>query len=406
MWIYKRINLENWWYFLKRNIDVADCYTSWNNSDWSDSNVSCLNSTIVNELLEEMFNRVNGVKPEEVEWILNKLFEEAKLNEQVQAQLLSIKDILDNAWYTTEKVHSWKGIWDTIYSEILLRPWNNLDTWVALQLFNETNTTYKLFEVMISFAFEEAKKTGNSVSVNAYFADISNEGIVHLFASLMSQTNLNLSKIILEVLEVRVWDLDSTAIRNLKTLSNLWVKVAVDDFIIDEPRLILKKSIEKMDLEDFKEHYLSSNMSMWVIDTLLEAGIHINYIKLDWKFVHRILNWQCSPNVILMTKAILKKAKETGTKIIWEWFDHPDQVEKLSKVLVNIDWAQWRNFPEEGFSRQTKKENISFKPCNEVKSFAITNSQGTQVYIDISRKIRDIMSPFKGSRMEDKPKIV
>ena len=164
---------------------------------------------------------------------------------------------------------------------------------------------------------------------------------------------------------------------------------------------MLTKSINKMTLEDFKKEYTSTNMSMWVVDTLLAAGIDINYIKLDWAFVHRILNWKSSPNVILMTRAILEEARKKDTKIIWEWFDNPEQFERLSEILGEIHWAQWRNLDEKGFKIKNK-ETSNFRLNHEMKSFTITDPQGNK-FQDVSALISHILTPFKSSNIEDKP---
>ena len=371
MRLYKRIDLETWWYRLKRdsinnNVNIG--------SGWEEFDTDELNPDRISLLIDQIFRKVNGVEVTEIQWIIDEIFKEAKLKAEAQAQLLSILDILKTAWYDLEPVHSWKAKWDVLYKEMLLRPWNGLHTWAALQHFNDTCTTYKLFEIMLSKAFEEAKKSGIPISLNAYFADLANKDIILLFTSLLRKYGIEtLKNIVIEILELRIWDLDNDAIKNLQILSNLGIPLSVDDFSIKEPTEMLRKPVDKMSLIDFKEHYLGANMSMWVIDTLLAAGIPISFIKVDWAFVHRVLNGQCSPNVILMAKAVLEEAKKRGTIIIWEWFDNESQVDRLSQELVDIDWAQWRNFPIEGFVRKKPEEVKSFRLTKGIPNFKLYN---------------------------------
>lgn len=138
--------------------------------------------------------------------------------------------------------------------------------------------------------------------------------IVSYLSFVVEKFNISPSNIVLEITEQSCRDMENLTWK-LRYLKSLWLKIAIDDYLA-------KKS---------DRDRVSCFLEAWVLD----------YLKLDWKKLHRIL--KSGPNSVWFSelKKIISKVKEKWTIVIAEHICG-EEIFMFAKSLW-CDLFQWFN---------------------------------------------------------------
>lgn len=226
--------------------------------------------------------------------------------------------------------------WDIWWEELLVRfdKWLRTDIW--LNQLKELWHTERLMIKMLSSAMERVKK-GKRVSINIYIKDLSSQSISSIIDTLtenLDSTERN--NIIFEILEEKYGIINDTFIQNIRILQEAWFRIAIDDLCISEK---------------------SDWLSIEILDSLLEAGIYPNYIKLDGKHSLSILD--NSIDFSELRKIIIliwQLAAIRPTTLIVEWIQDLDHARKINELFLGIKWLdlvfQGRNINQSNFGKK------------------------------------------------------
>lgn len=261
-------------------------------------------------------------------------------------------DIIENLWHKKEPIRDWFG--NVLFNEHLADFWDKISTHEWLQILKTNNKTFDLYLKQLLNALYSINESGEAASVNLYLKDISSPYLVSETERYLKKYDIDPSNLVLEVLEYNYWELDQ-AIPNLKALSKKWYNFAIDDFSLE---------------------YDPQDLSFDNLATLLRHDITPNYVKIDWKYLWKVLNWWYDENHIREFRIIIKFLKSKWIKIIWEWIWNEEEW-YIAKSLW-VDLFQWK-YLDDNFSLKPNKwkpkvesfKLVRWKAVEWVKSFSL-----------------------------------
>ena len=200
----------------------------------------------------------------------------------------------------TKKVRKFESLIRMIEGDEVISPYLFLD--VAKKMGKLTDITL----LMLRSVFEISKQYPEvEFSVNTSFEDFEEANLMHDIQKMVSSSNVNANKIIIEILETGKYKDESHVINTIKKLKDLGFKIAIDDF--------------------------GAGNSNFAHLMLMQA----DFIKIDGQFVKNIATDEQSQNI---TKTINEFSHMTGAKTIAEFVCDKGVFEKVTSL--NVDYSQ------------------------------------------------------------------
>lgn len=283
-----------------------------------------------------------------------------------------VSELIEQVYYKTEPIRTWTNDknWKAQYAftEILSNFGEIATTPEALDALMRENRTLDLFSKMLSFAVQEVERTGTPASINLYLKDISNPKLIPEIIKKEAEFWFNFSKIIIEVLEYNYWKLDDSAIKNLIALREMWFHLAIDDFNLE---------------------YEKNNLSFDNLAKLLIKRIIPKYVKIDWKYLGKIFQWEFSEEHLRELRLMIKFFKAHDIKVAWEWIWNTEEWYKAESLWIEL--YQWK-FLNDDFVIEEEKKIKSFRITDKARSFRVYTEKEKEKAIPISIQILTIIT--------------
>lgn len=223
--------------------------------------------------------------------------------------------------------------WHPYAEECLFRPWDGMGVPQALEILISEGITGELMCKQIEWVIPDILKR-KRVSVNAYIKDIWAKNFQKMIEWIMALIPRSArSWLIFELLEVKYGSMNEQVLAHLRFLQESGFSIAIDDL------LLWKNAI---------------SMSEEILFTLHEAGIYLDYIKIDGSIAMTILEWTISESEMNELRQIMHQYSELSgkTMFILEWVQNTIHALQLLKEL-SMDPTkilfQWRNLNSENF---------------------------------------------------------